>query len=810
MTDPDVSVLYVEPEDYELNVKHEMSMRTLGVEGYWSRLDKARSAGKESSTRGARKVLRRLIGPFASAIDTYANHTGSGSGSFTRDMVQLLNAEVLAFLTLKTVLDTCARRTDLLTVATAVGSAVEEEIRFRVFKRDHADELYDMIKVSNRYTRNTDFQRTVFKDKMRKAGETWESWSKKERAVVGVNLIDILIQSTGAARKNVIKASKKTRYYVDIAPELLDALEQSHEYAALACPTLLPTLIPPKPWTRWKEGGYWTDAVKKQYAVKNAHRLQAHALDIRDAYGHLDAFYTALNTLQATSWQINTLVYHVADHLWHTGVAVGNLPEREATGAPVKPLDIGTNEDARRAYRREAKAFYDKSRERSAARLLASRLLSTAGMLHEKDAFWFPWQADFRGRMYTIPQGLSPQGCDLAKALLMFGKGKKLGPDGSAWLAVHGANLFGAKGTLEERISWVYQNEKEILDAAHTPFNTSFWASASKPFQFLAFCFEWRGYLKDGEDHVSHLPVAVDGSCNGLQHLAALSGDAELAARVNVIPSDKPADIYLDMAAAVQAKLEQDAPTKSQAVFWKDKVTRGLCKRPVMTYPYGLNRFGLQSLVHDYAREVGLTLPHDQGLADYMAATLDGLFKDVLPGADRVMKYLQYLTGKLADAGKSVVWWTPLNFPVYQTYFKTKSSKVRTVLSGKISDLRVYEDTNEIDKRRSVNGIAPNIIHALDACHLMYTVNMLLNCTEELPSIVTVHDSYATHACDMYLLNGTLRHAFYAMYEEVAVMQDLYALACCELPLEAESLKKPPSCGDLNLDVVLQSDFFFS
>lgn len=48
----------------------------------------------------------------------------------------------------------------------------------------------------------------------------------------------------------------------------------------------------------------------------------------------------------------------------------------------------------------------------------------------------------------------------------------------------------------------------------------------------------------DPSSYVSHLPVHMDGSCNGLQHYAALGRDVAGGQAVNLLPSDKPQDVY--------------------------------------------------------------------------------------------------------------------------------------------------------------------------------------------------------------------------------------------------------------------------
>src|SRR5689334_1249230 len=76
---------------------------------------------------------------------------------------------------------------------------------------------------------------------------------------------------------------------------------------------------------------------------------------------------------------------------------------------------------------------------------------------------------------------------------------------------------------------------------------SNFWRGADDPWQFLAFCFEWADYLdaeNEGRPFISHLPVAVDGTCNGLQHFSAMLRDPVGGEAVNLTPSDRPQDIY--------------------------------------------------------------------------------------------------------------------------------------------------------------------------------------------------------------------------------------------------------------------------
>ena len=77
--------------------------------------------------------------------------------------------------------------------------------------------------------------------------------------------------------------------------------------------------------------------------------------------------------------------------------------------------------------------------------------------------------------------------------------------------------------------------------------------------QFLAACFELHeAWSKPEGTFVSHLPVLVDGTCNGIQILSLMSRDAVAGARVNLLPTDEPQDLYMDVAEATKLLVDLD------------------------------------------------------------------------------------------------------------------------------------------------------------------------------------------------------------------------------------------------------------
>src|SRR3546814_16441857 len=53
-------------------------------------------------------------------------------------------------------------------------------------------------------------------------------------------------------------------------------------------------------------------------------------------------------------------------------------------------------------------------------------------------------------------------------------------------------------------------------------------------------------------DLVSRIPVALDGSCSGLQHFSAMLRDEEGGAAVNLLPAERPQDVYKRVAVRAQ------------------------------------------------------------------------------------------------------------------------------------------------------------------------------------------------------------------------------------------------------------------
>jgi len=221
-----------------------------------------------------------------------------------------------------------------------------------------------------------------------------------------------------------------------------------------------------------------------------------------------------------------------------------------------------------------------------------------------------------------------------------------------------------------------------------------------------------------------------------------------------------------------------------------------------MTFAYGSKPFGMARQL----KESLIDVKDDdleqqcQFLADHIWEAL----KSTVVAAFGAMEWLADCAEAVVPVAGVVEWTVPLTgFPARQEYWNEKRYTVETVICGQIVSLSQYRATKKPLKQKHKNSIAPNYIHSLDAAALMTTVVMAS--AEGVESFGMVHDCYASHACDVPALAAATREAFIALYDGVDVAGQLHK----EFSLVA-TVPSPPTKGDLDIQVVRDSRYFFS
>jgi DNA-directed RNA polymerase len=493
--------------------------------------------------------------------------------------------------------------------------------------------------------------------------------------------------------------------------------------------------------------------------------------------------------------------------------------------------------EQQKGWRIQAAQIAQRNRGIDSERIVMLQDLATAEALLQTP-FYIPHNMDFRGRVYPVPH-FNQQRSDYVKAQLQFADGRVLTQSGAYWLAVHLANCGDfnkvSKQPFDTRVQWVADNEQMIFDIARDPRGTfHLWSQADAPFSFVAACLEWYGYRCDPESFKSHIAVALDGSNSGLQHYSCMMRSKREGALVNLMPSEKPADLYQTVADSVKAMVEADAAKGLEVakVVLKNGVTRSLCKRATMTFAYSSEEYGFrEQLMDDVMRPAAVAVLQghleanpwemlrtskagvtkmDGGFtaASYIAKCIWRAVNDIVTDACVGMAYFRRCAQLLAHEGKGLVWHTPVGLPVLHLYSEYTTKKVKLFLHDK--EVRLFARTGPtevVNKAKAADAVSPNVVHSLDSAALMLCV---LDCAEAgVRDFSLIHDSFGAHPNDTETMYHAVRQSLINMYESYCPFEEIRSQTYAALDAK-EKLPEVPVKGDLDLSSILNADYAFS
>ena len=555
----------------------------------------------------------------------------------------------------------------------------------------------------------------------------------------------------------------------------------------------LPMICPPAKWIDWETGGY----LHKAYGIMRTQgsRLQKLSLERAD----LSKVCEVLNIMGDTPWRINRRVLKTVESLYNLGGGVGEIPV----------VDRGD-----KFLPNEKSGFFEKlkliQRKKDNWSLLSDfeLKLGIARKFKEIERFYLPLNLDFRGRIYPISPHLNQIGNDLARGLLEFAEGKPLGEAGFQWLKIHLANKMGHdKLPIADRLKIVQDMMPEIEKMAKDPVNNRQWLSYEDQWQSLATIFELTNAVKSGNPlkYRSHLHIHQDGSCNGLQHYAALGRDLEGAEQVNLVDRDRPGDLYTAVAISVQQTVDEDAANGNVlAEKLRGKIKRKIVKQTVMTSVYGVTFIGARDqILRQLKDRADLPDADLKSAAVYLARITMKALEDFFQGAQRIKLWLIDCAGLIAKSGHPVTWVTPLGLPVVQPYRKGSNSLFVDTYFQRVT-FEGNKDGLPISVPKQKSAFPPNFVHSLDSTHLMLTA---IACKELNIEFAAVHDSFWTHACDVDVMNKVLREQFVLLHSQ-PLLDDL--LRNFRKMYPTIRFKDVPKRGKFDLSGVLNSTYFFA
>ena len=507
------------------------------------------------------------------------------------------------------------------------------------------------------------------------------------------------------------------RGFPKIAYEHQKAVDLLREELINRHPFYLPSLKRPQYWTGWRNGS--------ATFLQDSHPATVAEIKSAFADGSINQHADGVNALQRVPWTINERMLPVVRKFAGLKEGGGRGPDGEVIGKRVRRETV--------------------LRDVAVAKYLVGR------------TFWTQLRCDFRGRINPLPHFNFARE-DHVRSLFLFANGQPVG-DSVWWVEIAAANAYGQKGTWRARSDWVFENRELIRRVAEDPIGTvNLWKGAKDPFSLVAACIELDAAQKD-PNFITRLPVLLDGSCNGIQHLALMTRDEESGRLVNLTDSEEIYDLYDTVTHAVRMLL--GAADDEEAIWWLERgITRDILKQPIMTFSYGVTERGATAQIID-ACENHVRPTWRQAL--YLAKTALRAAQMLLRRPAKAMDFMRALADYCNEANLPLNWGSPTGLPVSNRYYKPNVQRVELLLRGEPVTYRVADGhQSKILKRKAKDSAPANLVHSLDAAHLIRSINAAV--AEGITDVVTVHDCYGTTAPQVTRFQQIIRREMTLMY----------------------------------------------
>lgn len=637
-----------------------------------------------------------------------------------------------------------------------------------------------------------------------------QSLTHSQRMKIGAKLMGFCIEYTDAFDYYFYYTNKnKTQYMFNLKTEVRERIAKEHSDLEILRPALKPMVVTPQDWTSLNEGGY---LFHQHTAIKPMKGLDNGAIN-KQRGDTIEYLFPYLNLLQKTSFKIDTDNLDTLSKIVDMGGNMAGIPRQLPYPFPPKPVDIDDNPDSKASWKLEASLVYTKNNKLAGQKVATNSIVKLAKEFSKYEEIYNEWTADFRLRGYPSCTVLSPQSSDIGKGLLRFARGVPLGDSGFKWLSISLCNNIGEdKLSFSDRVTYVRDCESILRSVVKDPLNNTEWMQWDEPFKGLLTAREWVEALSDPTGYVSHVPVCVDGTCNGFQHYAAINRDPIIGRYVNLIHSDRPESMYTYVANAAIQINEHDCattPYSTQGVTnpchaWAGKIGKPVVKQPTMTTPYSVTPMGVLRQIYDNVDLSELEGDRRENLRYAQQIVLRAI-QETATSASETMEWLRQIAYASAKQDKNLVWTHPTGVKIVQRYPKFSDSSFYTEFH------RVYwrdprKDSKEkISPFKHCNAIAPNFIHSLDAAHMYFTCAAAKR-ELGIQDFALAHDSYGVHAGNMEAFKPLITREFVNLHQ-TCWLTKLYEEASQYLDLSDVS-PLPPK-GSLNLNDVLKSEYLF-
>lgn len=386
--------------------------------------------------------------------------------------------------------------------------------------------------------------------------------------------------------------------------------------------------------------------------------------------------------------------------------------------------------------------------------ILQETILGIADFYSKFSKIYFPLRLDQRGRVYCSPNYLNYQANELSKALLLFAEAgiiNRNNMDSVIYLKSYGANCYGgsiAKASSKSKLEWVDKNIDNIINYD----NGILLNKAKDRLLFLSFCMEYKRFYnfiinENVMEFHTYLPVQLDATCNGFQHMALLSDEDTLFKELNLVSNTNgkgkginkdisnvpPSDFYNFLLHKLvnffKSKIDKGELIDSKHGGSYERLfnfvwNRTHIKKSIMTIPYNssekaMEKYLAESLVkldcNDDKTSLYSTCENstksrinDKDLY-LLISCLKFIIANDFEKIKKLSKYLKNIANLLNTLELPITWTLPTGLTIKQSYLETKSRSLTPFMHGNIKlNLKVaIKDKYNINKQ--VRGLRPNL-----------------------------------------------------------------------------------------------------
>lgn len=442
---------------------------------------------------------------------------------------------------------------------------------------------------------------------------------------------------------------------------------------------------------------------------------------------------------------------------------------------------------------------------------LQENILGLARVFSVVKEFYLPVRLDNRGRMNCISQYLNYQSNELAKSLLMFSKGEKMYKNDNLainYFKAYGANCFGNKldkKSWGDRCQWIDDNHNDIMNFT----DSGIIDKADNKFLFIAFCIEYNKWYKSFNDiessyFITHLPIQLDATCNGYQHLSLLLYDYNMAKELNLTKShwdESPKDFYgfigMELLDLFKNKKKSKKISKEDINCFERLeqliIFRSTIKKVIMTIPYNVSVLQMIRYLKDHFTNVKDYTKEDNSWTSYELiyqykedASIILCYRDIVliatclkevldlkfPKLKILITYLKTLAKICNSLNLNISWGTSSGLLVNQGYTTSKEIKLRPFTYSKTS-FSLQLSTGNLSCSKQVRAFMPNLIHSLDASALALLVDTYFNNVTEITNFYSIHDCFAVTANNVDILIKFLKQTYNKIYTDDKYLRKL-------------------------------------